>query len=219
LAGRTAPFRRSRREEGGLWSGAAPLVLASRSSSRRALLTAAGLSPEIIAADVDERTLERDHLAGGGSLENLASRLAMEKALVASARRPGAYCLGADQTLIVEGRVLHKSADLAEAARSLAALQGRTHCLISAFCVARWGQAMVVEADHADLTMRPLDANAIARYLDLAGMSALLSVGVYRIEGFGLHLFDRIDGDFATILGIPMLRLLAWLRRENLISL
>ena len=218
MADKSAPSRPSPRARG-LWSGGTPLVLASRSPGRRALLEAAGLDPEVVASDIDERALERDHLAGGGSLETLASRLATEKALAVSALRPEAYCLGADQTLIVEGRLLHKSADFGEAARTLAALAGRTHRLISAFCVARAGEAMVVEADHADLTMRPLDAEAIARYLDLAGKSALSSVGAYCIEGLGVHLFERIDGDFATILGIPLLRLLAWLRRENLISL
>ena len=218
MAGSNARSRRIQRGRG-LWSGGAPLVLASRSSTRRALLAAAGLNPKVMAADVDERALERDYLAGGGSLENLASRLAEEKARVASALRPDAYCLGADQTLIVEGRVLHKSVDLHQAARSLAALAGRTHRLISAFCVTRGGQVMIVEADYADLTMRRLDAAAIARYLDLAGKSAFSSVGVYRIEGLGVHLFDRIEGDFATILGIPMFKLLAWMRRENLILL
>ena len=202
-----------------LWSGAGPLVLASQSASRRALLTAAGLDAEAVAADVDERSLERSHFAGGGSHERLAPKLAQAKALAVSMLRPDAFCLGADQTLSLEGRLLHKPRDLAEAALSLAALAGRTHRLTSAFCVARSGQTLVVETDHADLRMRPLDGEAIARYLDLAGPGVLSSVGAYQIEGLGVHLFDRIDGDLGTILGMPMFKLLAWLRLKDLISL
>ena len=202
-----------------LWSGAGPLVLASRSAGRRALLAAAGLNAEAIAADIDERSLERGHFAGGGSLENLASSLAQAKAHAVSALRPDAFCLGADQTLSLEGRLVHKPRDLADAAHSLAALAGRTHRLTSAFCVARSSRTLVVATDHADLRMRPLDGDAIARYLDLAGPAVLSSVGAYQVEGLGVHLFERIEGDFGTILGMPMLKLLAWLRAESLIWL
>lgn len=202
-----------------LWSGPAPLVLASRSATRRVLLSMAGLNPEAFAADVDERSLERGHFVGGGSLESLASRLAQAKALAVSVLRPDAYCLGADQTLSLEGRLLHKPRDLLEAAHSLAALAGRTHRLTTAFCVARRSQTLVVEADHADLRMRPLDRETIARYLDLAGSGVLSCVGAYQVEGLGVHLFDRIEGDLGTILGMPMLKLLAWLRLQDLISL
>ena len=114
---------------------------------------------------------------------------------------------------------MHKPRDLNEAAQSLVALSGRTHRLISAFCVARSGRTLVVESDRADLRMRALDRPTIARYLDLAGTSVLSSVGAYQIEGLGVHLFDRIEGDFTTILGLPMLKLLACLRRERLVSL
>ena len=135
-----------------LWRGAGPLVLASKSESRRALLSAAGLDAEFVAPEVDERALEDRYLAGGGSLEGVAIELARAKALAVSAKRPDAYCIGADQTLTLEGRILHKSRDLAEAAQTLAALSGKTHRLTSAFCVARAGQALVVHSDHADLT-------------------------------------------------------------------
>lgn len=202
-----------------LWSGPGPLVLASRSAIRRALLSGAGFSVEAVAANVDERSIERTHFGSGGSLDSLASALARAKALAVSGLRPDAFCLGADQTLSLEGQLLHKSRDMAEAARSLAELAGRAHRLTSAFCVARAGQALVVEFDYADLRMRPLDEAAIARYLDLAGPGVLSSVGAYQIEGLGMHLFDRIEGDLATILGMPMLKLLAWLRAERLISL
>jgi septum formation protein len=202
-----------------LWRGAGPLVLASRSESRRALLSAAGLEAEFVAPDVDERAVEDQYLAGGGSLERLALELARAKALAVSVARPDAYCIGADQTLTLEGRILHKSRDFAEAARSLAALEGKTHRLTSAFCLARAGQALVVHRDHADLRMRALDPGEISRYLKRAGPGVLGSVGVYQGEGLGIHLFEHIEGDHSVVLGLPMLSLLAWLRRENLISL
>ena len=202
-----------------LWRGAGPLVLASRSESRRALLSAAGLDAECVAPEVDERALEDGYLAGGGSLESVAIELARAKALAVSAKRPDAYCIGADQTLTLEGRILHKSRDLAEAAQTLAALAGKTHRLTSAFCVARAGQALIVHRDHADLQMRALDPGEISRYLERAGPGVLSSVGVYQGEGLGIHLFERIEGDHSVVLGLPMLSLLAWMRRENLISL
>lgn len=202
-----------------IWRGADPLVLASRSESRRALLSAAGLDAEFVAPEVNERTLEDGHLARGGPLESLAPGLARAKALSVSAERPDAYCIGADQTLTFEGRILHKASDFAEAAQTLAALSGKTHRLTSAFCVARAGRALVVHRDHADVRMRALDLGEISRYLERAGPGVLASVGAYQGEGLGVHLFERIEGDHSVVLGLPMLSLLAWLRRENLISL
>ena len=202
-----------------LWRGAGPLVLGSGSASRRALLLAAGLDAEFVAPQVDERAIEDRYLAGGGPLESLALELAQAKALAVSAERPQAYCIGADQTLTLEGKILHKSRDLAEGAQTLAALSGKTHRLTSAFCVARAGQALVVHRDHADLRMRALDPAEISRYLERAGPSVLSSVGVYQGEGLGIHLFEHIEGDHSVVLGLPMLSLLGWLRRENLISL
>ena len=114
---------------------------------------------------------------------------------------------------------MHKARDRVEAAQSLAALAGRTHRLTSAFCVARAGSALVVDEDSAELAMRPLDASAIARYLDAAGPAVLASVGVYQLEGLGVHLFERVRGNHFTILGLPLLKLLAWLRAERLVSL
>jgi septum formation protein len=202
-----------------LWRGGGPLVLASGSASRKALLLAAGLDAEVVAPKVDERAVEDRYLAGGGSLENLASELAQAKALAVSRERPHAYCIGADQTLTLEGKILHKSRDVAEGAQALAALSGKTHRLTSAFCVARAGQALVVHRDHADLRMRALDMAQISRYLERAGPSVLSSVGVYQSESLGIHLFERIEGDHSVVLGLPMLSLLAWMRRENLIAL
>jgi nucleoside triphosphate pyrophosphatase len=200
-----------------VWAGKDPLVLASKSSSRYALLAAAGLEVEVFSPEIDERAVEERYFAEGGSIDGLALRLAQAKAVTASSLRMGAYCLGADQTLTVGGRLLHKPHDRVQAASSLAMLAGCTHRLTSAFCVARNGKPLFLENDTADLQMRPLDACEIARYLDLAGPPVLSSVGAYQVEGLGLHLFDRIDGDHSTILGLPMLKLLGWLRRRGLI--
>jgi len=202
-----------------LWREAQPLILASKSGARLALLSAVGLEAEVVAAEIDERALEDRHLAAGGSLESLAGELARAKALAVSAARPAAYCLGADQTLTLEGRIFHKTSDFDEARRSLAALSGKTHRLTSAFCVARSGRSLVVDSDYADLAVRALDPVTISRYLDRAGPAALASVGGYQVEGLGAHLMDRIEGEHSIVLGLPMLRLLAWLRREDLISL
>jgi septum formation protein len=202
-----------------LWRGEGPLILASRSESRRALLLAGGLEAKSVTPEVDERALEDRYLARGGSIESVAVELARAKALAVSAKRPDAYCIGADQTLTLEGRILHKSKDLGEAAQTLAALSGKTHRLTSAFCVARGGEALVVHRDHADIRMRALDPSEISRYLKRAGPGVLASVGGYQGEGLGIHLFERIEGDHSVVLGLPMLSLLAWMRRENLISL
>jgi septum formation protein len=202
-----------------VWRGAEPLILASKSHSRSALLSAVGLDAEVVSADIDERACEDRHLATGGSLESLAIELARAKALAVSALRPDAYCLGADQTLTLEGRIIHKSRDFSEAAQTLAALAGKTHRLTSAFCIARSGESLVVDSDHANLRMRRLDPVAISRYLDRAGPTVLKCVGVYQVEALGAHLFDRIEGDYSVVLGLPIFKLLPWLRRENLIFL
>ncbi|MBV9287473.1 MAG: Maf family protein [Hyphomicrobiales bacterium] len=202
-----------------LWRGEAPLVLASKSEVRRAMLEAAGLNPHVMSAELDERALEERFLVEGGRSDDLAAALARAKALTASRSRPEAYCLGADQTLTLGDRLMHKPRDLVEAAQSLAILAGRRHRLTAAFSVAREGRTLVVDADHADLQMRALDGNAIEHYLQFGGPGVLRSVGAYQLEGLGVHLFDRVEGDYTTILGLPMFRLLRWLRRQKLISL
>ena len=202
-----------------LWVGEDPLVLASKSSTRRDLLASAGLPPEVVSPYIDERAVEERYIAEGGPIDGVALCLARTKALAASSLRKKAFCLGADQTLTVGNRLLHKPRDLAEAARSLSVLAGRTHRLTSAFCVVRDGQPLFEESDTADLDMRALDATEIARYLNLVGPAVLSSVGVYQLEGLGVHLFDRIDGEHATILGLPMLKLLAWLRCQGLVAI
>ena len=202
-----------------IWADVAPLMLASRSESRRALLVAAGLEVEVHPAEIDERAFERQFFEEGGAPRDLALALAQAKALAISGLKPDTYCLGADQTLILEGQLIHKPRDLAEAAQTLTALAGRKHSLISAYAVARSGMTLIVDDAEAELTMRVLDRETIRKYLNLAGQSALSSVGGYQLEGLGVHLFEGIEGDHFTVLGMPMLRLLSWLRLQRLVIL
>lgn len=200
-----------------LWLGAEPLLLASTSATRRGLLARTGLVVETEAPGVDERALEEGW--GAMAAEQLARGLAAEKALAVSRRRPGRIVVGADQTLDCDGERLHQPSDRAQAARQIATLAGRTHALHAAVAIAQDGVVRHAFAESARLTMRPLTPAAIERYLGLAGADALASVGAYKIEGAGIHLFERIDGDDSIILGLPLLPLLAALRGLGLISL
>jgi len=202
-----------------LWIGQEKLVLASKSAGRRRLLESAGLPFVVNPADVDERALEQARVARGESGETVAAALARAKALSVSARWPGAPCLGADQILTLDGRPLHKSETPEAAARTLAALSGRVHKLTSAFALVCDGRLLDEDQDSAELVMRPLDARQIDLYLACAGPAALASVGVYQLEGLGQHLFEKIEGDHATIVGLPMLKLLACLRRQGMLAL
>jgi septum formation protein len=193
-----------------LWTGGTPLLLASTSATRRALLEAAGLPVDTQASGIDERAVEDE--ARDLAPADLASRLAREKALAVSRRDPGRLVLGADQVLELEGCVLHKPADRAAALRQLRRLCGRVHLLHSAGVLARGGAVLDGFVASASLTMRPLGEDAMARYLDAAGEAALGGAGTYRIEGLGIHLFDSVAGDHSTILGLPLIPLLARLR-------
>jgi septum formation protein len=199
-----------------LWLAPAPLLLASTSATRRALLEAARLPVEAEAPGVDERAIE------AGTSEDpreLARRLAAEKALAVSRRRPGRVVVGADQVLELDGEVLHKPADRATAGRQIAQLAGRAHNLHSAFAVAIDGEVRREGLDSARLTMRPLDGHAIDRYLDLAGAAVTQSVGAYQLEGVGIHLFEQVEGNHSTILGLPLIPLLAALRSLGLLAM
>ncbi len=198
-----------------LWQGKAPLVLASKSAARRALLTGAGLPFEAIAADIDERGVEAPLRAAGASAEAVAAHLARAKACAVARSEPLRLVLGADQVLALDDEIFSKPRDLPAARAQLAKLSGRTHALHSALCIARGEKVLFETIATARLTCRALSANFIDRYLSAAGAAVLGSVGAYQLEGLGVHLFERIEGDHATILGLPLLPLLAFLRQEG----
>ncbi|WP_279356582.1 Maf family nucleotide pyrophosphatase [Methylobacterium indicum] len=199
-----------------LWRGSAPLLLASTSPTRRALLESAALTVETRAPGVDERAVEAQ--AAGLSPADLAERLAAAKAAAVADQAPDRVVIGADQVLDLDGTVFHKPADRAGAATHLARLQGRTHALHSAVALAVDGAVAEVFVATARLTMRPLDATGIDAYLDAGGPAVTGSVGAYQLEGVGIHLFDRIEGDHSTILGLPLPPLLARLRERGLLA-
>ena len=199
-----------------IWRGKDPLILASQSGARKMLLANAGISFEAVPADTDERALQQN--SGLSAPGEIAGLLAREKACFVSSKNPGRYVVGADQTLALGNRLFSKPAGRAQAADQLRLLAGGTHKLHSAVVVARDGKMMFSDVSVARMTMRRLAENEIEAYLDQAGQAVTTSVGAYQLEGLGVHLFDRIEGDHFTILGLPLLPLLAFLRGEGLLN-
>lgn len=196
-----------------LWLAPQPLVVASRSAARRAMLEASGIPIEPTEADIDERQVEVR--AGPVSPAQAALVLAREKARVVAVQRSGCYVVGADQTLALGERRFNKPADRHAAREQLKAMSGRTHALHSAVAVAKDGRVIFGHVETAQLTMRRLTDRFLDAYLDSAGDAVTASVGAYQLERLGIHLFERIDGDHFTILGLPLLPLLGFLRREG----
>lgn len=193
-----------------------PLMLATASRFRRALLENAGLSFLIEPAEIDERAVEAT-LAGVDG-EDVAMVLAEAKAQDVSARHAGALVIGSDQTLTFDGQVLHKPEDMDQARRRLLKLSGRTHVLNSAVVLAKDGETVWRHLSTARMTMRSLEPGFVGRHLANVGERALASVGAYQVEGEGIQLFERIEGDYFAIIGLPLLPLLAKLRELGAID-
>jgi septum formation protein len=199
-----------------LWLPPQPLALASKSDVRGKILAAAGLRFEIRPAQIDERAVE----AQAGPLDAAAAArlLARKKAESVATAQPERLVLGADQTLARGSKRFSKPANRAEAAIRLRELRGRPHELNSALALVRDGKVLFEYVDRARLTMRNFSDAFLNDYLDMAGGSALASVGGYQVEGVGMHLFEQVDGDYFTILGLPLLPLLAFLRENGFIA-
>lgn len=194
----------------------APLVLASKSPARAGLLRAAGLTIVTAEAAIDERSVET---ALGSDIdgEDVALILAQAKAADVAPRFPDTRVIGADQTLTCEGRIIHKAEDDQDLRKKLLWLSARTHTLSAAVVVVQNGETVWQHTAQAHMTMRKLSPEFIGRYVAQTRSDSLHSVGGYQLEGPGSQLFDSIDGDYFTILGLPLLPLLAWLRSENVL--
>jgi nucleoside triphosphate pyrophosphatase len=199
-----------------LWLAPQPLVLASKSDVRGKILAAAGLRFEIRPANIDERSVERE--AAPPDAASAAQLLARAKAESVSASMPCRPVLGADQTLACGGKRFTKPVDRGAAVAQLRTLRGGTHELHSALALVRDGAVLFECLQIARLTMRDLSDRFIESYLDMLGDVALSSVGAYQLEGIGVHLFERVEGDYFTILGLPLLPLLDFLRRDGFVD-
>jgi septum formation protein len=196
-----------------LWLAAEPLLLASQSKVRRALLVAAGIPVDVLAADLDERAIE----AGASTSEPgaIAALLAREKARVVGRAHPGRLVLGADQVLALDDKRFAKPPDRAAALAQLRALAGRVHALHSAVACVQNGAVIFEHVSVARLTMRTLSDQFLNAYLDAAGHAVTQSVGAYQLEGLGSQLFERVEGDYFAILGLPLLEVLHFLRQRG----
>ena len=194
------------------------LILASASRARAGMLERAGVAVTCDPAGIDEDDIKRECRAAGATVEATADILAERKAHAVSLRHPGALVLGADQMLECGGVWFDKPEDRARAAAQLAILRGRTHRLVSAAVVVRDGVRLWEVVDSAMLSMRPFDDSFLDHYLDAAGEDVLHSVGVYHLEGLGAQLFERVEGDFFTVLGLPLLPVLGFLRDHGVLK-
>ncbi|WP_176085756.1 Maf family protein [Martelella sp. HB161492] len=194
------------------------LVLASTSPSRRKLLQNAGLSFSSVRPHVDERAVEAPYRSAGVRPEFLAGLLAREKALDVSRRMPAAMVIGGDQVMAFQGKPYSKPESREQAAAHLRLLSGKTHFLHSAVAIARDGEILFETLETATMRLRVLPESEIKLYLAGLADDVLFSSGLYQLEGTGVRLFDRVEGDYFTILGLPMLPLLAGLRQLDCID-
>lgn len=193
------------------------VILASASASRRAMLTQAGVPCEALASRVDESTVKESLRAEGATAADVAEVLAELKAMQLSRRHPGALVIGADQMLECQGAWFDKAPTVEAARETLCALRGKAHHLISCAVVVRDGQRLWHHSDKARLTMRPFSDHFLDQYLAALGERACETVGVYHLEGLGAQLFSQISGDFFTILGLPLVPLMGFLRAHGVL--
>ena len=200
-----------------LWLHSHPLILASNSKTRAVLLHSASLYPECYPAHINERALENELIKANKNPSDTACELAKAKALNVSALHPDQYVIGADQTLALGDQRFHKPASIDEAKATLQQLSNQTHQLHSGVALALNGKLVWSHVETAHMLVRQLSDAFISAYLELAGDAVRSSVGAYQYEGLGIHLFERIMGDQSTILGLPLVPLLAELRQQQLV--
>ena len=194
------------------------LILASQSRFRAGLLAAAGVAVETMAAHVDEAEVKQAAQAEGASAEETALLLASLKAERIARRHPDALVIGGDQMLVCEGTWFDKPPDMAAARTQLQALRGRPHTLVTAVLCQRGGQRVWQHIAKPRLVMRDFSDAFLDQYLALEGEVLTTTVGAYRVEGPGLQLFDRIEGEHSEIVGLPMLPLLGFLRQHGVLT-
>lgn len=195
------------------------LILASGSKTRAEMLKNAGVNFTVQTPTVDEASLKEALVVDGTAPRHIADALAEMKARIVSYQKPDALVLGADQILEKDGKVFSKASNRQEAEATLKALSGGVHKLISAVVICQNGQAIWRSVDQVKMDVRPLSDAFIKQYLDTLGDDAFWSVGCYQFEGIGAQLFNHMDGDYFTVLGMPLLPVLDFLRRYNLLPL
>ncbi len=189
-------------------------ILASGSAARQSMLKDAGLSFDVHPADIDERQISDNLLSTNARASDIALKLAEEKAIAVSKQKPDQIVIGSDQVLELDGTILNKAASKDDALNKLKTMRGKTHCLISAVAVVKGGTVLWSTTDQVSLYMRDLSDDDLVRYADRAGDALTSCVGAYQIEGLGAWLFSKVEGDYFTIMGMPLLPLLGYLYDE-----
>ncbi len=194
------------------------IILASKSPARNMLLTQAGVMFTPIGSGVDEDIIKKKSEDAGLTIKQIAMLLAEAKALEVSKKNPSDYVIGGDQILDFENKGFDKPKTMKEAAKRLALFSGKTHYLRNALCVAKDEKIILRVETTAALTMRHMTATQIQKYITATGPKILSSVGAYQLENLGVQLFDKIEGDYFSILGLPLIELLGFLRSEGLLD-
>ncbi|MDB5641803.1 MAG: Maf family protein [Hyphomicrobiales bacterium] len=201
-----------------LWKLDQPILLASTSPTRLQLLQSAAIPVEVRSPDVDERAVEAELQRQNLSPDAIALELATAKGAQVSRQLSDRLVVAADQTLALGARQYHKPKNIDDGREQLLSLSGKTHALHSAVVCFRGGERLFAHVETARLTMRPFGPAFLEAYMSVAGDTVLRSVGGYQLEGFGVHLFERIEGDHSTILGLPLMPLLAYLRSAGAVE-